>query len=705
MNSFSLKYGIFAISLLFLSSGIIHHSAFAKTNTADSLLTLLANSKEDTVKAMLNLQLASQIEGENEYDKKLDFARKAFVLSEKAGFPKGMVISSSILSRLFESQGNFDSSRTYLFRAKNVLEKVKSKKGLAIIMGNLGTHFYMQSDMKKALDYFQKATDIFESINDTFSMASGYMNMGALLKTMGNYKDALQDYKRSEDLFRAMGKEHKCAEVMINRGIIYKQQARFDLALDEYLPAVEIAKKFNDKILLSKLYNNIGGIHLEKFEYDSALFYYDQCIALHAEASDDESLAITYSNIALIYNDQGKFDKAIVYLGKCEELAKKIKDKETLMGAYHEYSRSYAGKKEYQKAFDYVNLYSALHDTLVSDDNNKAITEMEKKFETEKKDKEILKKDIEIGKQNVEAKQQKMVRNIIILCLAIVFVVSLLVYRGYRQKKEANRIISEQKKEVEHQKMIVEEKNKEIVDSINYARRIQYALLAHDQLLKANIKYHFVFFKPKDIVSGDFYWATSKEDRFYLAVCDSTGHGVPGAFMSLLNITFLNEAITEKNIVEPHHILNHVRGRLIENISHEGGRDGMDAILLCIDKRNNKINYAAAYNSPVIVKNQQVSILEADKMPVGKGENTNSFTLHTIDVKSGDFIYLYTDGYADQFGGEKGKKFKYKELNNLLLALHQQPLEEQKKVLENTFTNWKDGLEQVDDICIVGMRI
>lgn len=287
-------------------------------------------------------------------------------------------------------------------------------------------------------------------------------------------------------------------------------------------------------------------------------------------------------------------------------------------------------------------------------------------------------------------------------------------------------------KELEEKHFIIEEKNKEIFDSINYARRIQKALLAGDDVLKNNLANHFVLFKPKDIVSGDFYWATSvnvesgiKNDKlterqpelvsgsqqitnnkelFYFAVCDSTGHGVPGAFMSLLNISFLNEAVNEKGIKQPNKVFDFVRQRLIDNISKDGQKDGFDGILVCIDKANKKVSYAAANNAPVLVRDNVITELEADRMPVGYGERRESFTLFELDYKPGDRLYLYTDGYADQFGGPKGKKFKYKQLNDLLLSIFETDQHEQKKQLDLAIENWKGSLEQVDDILVAGIQ-
>ena len=272
-------------------------------------------------------------------------------------------------------------------------------------------------------------------------------------------------------------------------------------------------------------------------------------------------------------------------------------------------------------------------------------------------------------------------------------------YEGLEQK------VKERTKEIQLQKHIIEEKQKEIVDSINYAKRIQYTLLAHKEFLQEQIPDHFVFFNPKDIVSGDFYWATQHKNKFYLAVCDSTGHGVPGAFMSLLNIGFLREAINEKAIEKPNEVLNFVRQRLIDNISREGQKDGFDGILLCIDKDNKTITYSAANNAPLLIKNTVYSELEADRMPVGKGEKEASFILRDIKYEPGDVLYLYTDGYADQFGGPKGKKFKYKPLNELLLQISHLPLDIQNSKLKTVFEDWRGDLEQVDDVLIIGIKL
>ncbi len=265
--------------------------------------------------------------------------------------------------------------------------------------------------------------------------------------------------------------------------------------------------------------------------------------------------------------------------------------------------------------------------------------------------------------------------------------------------------IKERTAEVVKQNDIILHKQKEHIDSLNYAKRIQQTLLASEKFLGKYLPNHFLMFKPKDIVSGDFYWATKNETKFYIAICDSTGHGVPGAFMSLLNMAFLNEAINQKNIMEPNDILNYVRERLIKNLSKDGAQDGMDGILLCIDLKTRAITYAAAQNAPIIIRNEEVIECDADKMPIGKGIRDEPFKLFNLDTKPGDTLVLYTDGYADQFGGPKGKKLMYKPLKEKLKLYSKQPLADQKDKLESFFEEWRGEQEQVDDICMLGIKI
>lgn len=248
-------------------------------------------------------------------------------------------------------------------------------------------------------------------------------------------------------------------------------------------------------------------------------------------------------------------------------------------------------------------------------------------------------------------------------------------------------------------------KNKEITDSIHYAKKIQHALLAPIELIDAHLPHNFILYKPKDIVSGDFYWAREHEGNFYLAICDCTGHGVPGAFMSLLITSFLNEAISEKTILEPDKILEFIRTRILENTSKSGSQDGMDGVIVKFNKLKGSITYASGNSYHTLIQNNVLHKLPKDKMPVGLSLNMEPYTLHSIQANKGDMLYFYTDGYADSFGGEKGKKFTNKQLNQTLLDIASLDLNSQKEILEEKFNTWKGDLEQIDDVCIIGIRL
>jgi serine phosphatase RsbU (regulator of sigma subunit) len=270
--------------------------------------------------------------------------------------------------------------------------------------------------------------------------------------------------------------------------------------------------------------------------------------------------------------------------------------------------------------------------------------------------------------------------------------------------------VQEEKKTIEAQKQLLEEKHKEITDSINYAERIQRSLLASKKILDENLKDYFIVFKPKDVVSGDFYWASKLGNgNFALVTGDSTGHGVPGAIMSIVNIASLKEALLQ-GITSPDLFLNETRRLIIENLKNdgslEGGKDGMDGSLLSFDFKSNVLQSASANNPIWIIRNKELIEIKADRFPIGKHDKDDtSFTLHTINLQKGDVVYTLTDGFPDQFGGIKGKKFKHKHLKELLLEIAYEPMQTQKQKINVAFESWKADLEQVDDVTLIGIRI
>jgi serine phosphatase RsbU (regulator of sigma subunit) len=502
------------------------------------------------------------------------------------------------------------------------------------------------------------------------------------------------------------------------------EEKDYKTALSYFEKSLKLREELGDKRSIAMSYNSLGACNDRMNNLDKALELYDKCLALNTQINDKEGMGRALGNIGNLYLRRNNIAKAYELFNKAFQLANEIGYIPLKRDAAFSLYKVCKLKGDDQKALSFHELYIEIKDKLASEENKKALISSEFKLAYEKKEqtlkleqekKEIIHQQEALRKQS-DLNKQKAITYGFMAGFVLLIALVVLVFRNLKQSKLANAIISEQKLVVENKNMLIEAKQKEIVDSINYAKRIQYTLLAHTDFLNQNLPEHFIYFNPKDIVSGDFYWATkvvrsNNRELVYLAVCDSTGHGVPGAFMSLLNISFLNEAINEKEIIEPNLVFEHVRKRLIENISKEGQKDGFDGVLLCLEHdgsdTNNtlKLSYAAANNSPVIVRGNDLIQLQNDRMPVGMGEKMDMFNLYQTELRKNDMLYVFTDGFADQFGGEKGKKFKYKQLTEKLQNIAFQSVQEQNERLQSIFENWRGKLEQVDDVCIIGIRL
>jgi len=337
-----------------------------------------------------------------------------------------------------------------------------------------------------------------------------------------------------------------------------------------------------------------------------------------------------------------------------------------------------------------------------------------------KQDEKIAVQHTEIDTQSDKIESQQAIIWLSILFLIIVSGLGIWAYRSYRLKNEANIKIVQQKEEILTQHHVLEEQHKEITDSINYAKRIQDAILPPLTMVKEHLPESFILYKPKDIVAGDFYWMeaiTSDEQNSTLttqhsqlllfAAADCTGHGVPGAMVSVVCHNSMNRAVREFGLTEPHHILDKTRELVVETFekSHDEVYDGMDVALCSLDKKTNKLTFAGANNGLYLIRNNELIEYKPDKQPIGNYDNIKPFNKHEIQLEKGDVIYMYTDGYADQFGGIKGKKFKYKPFRELLISIHQKPMEEQHHLINAAFIKWQGELEQIDDVCVIGVRV
>ena len=310
-----------------------------------------------------------------------------------------------------------------------------------------------------------------------------------------------------------------------------------------------------------------------------------------------------------------------------------------------------------------------------------------------------------IEKQNQDLAQEEQRRYYLYGGVILLLIFGVFMYNRFRVTRKQKSIIEAQKLEVDKQKETIEETHKEITDSIAYAKRIQSAILPPSSLIAEHLKNSFILYKPKDVVAGDFYWLEVKGGKTIFAAADCTGHGVPGAMVSVICNNALNRSVREFDLVEPSKILNKARELVVQEFekSEEEVKDGMDISLCSLD--GNQLNYAGANNPLWIIRNGEIIETKADKQPIGKFENSSSFTNHVFELQQNDTVYLFSDGYVDQFGGERGKKFKTKAFRELLLSIQNNTMEEQKSLLNKAFEEWRGEIEQIDDVCVIGVKI
>ena len=625
-----------------------------------------------------------------------------------------------------------DLALLYFDSCKSIGIKTKDSVLLLKAYMNSGIAYEKKNDFNSAFKFYVNSRKLAEQMNDAERLANVYGNLGNVLLRLNRSKEAIGYFEKSIEIFTQLNKKIPLANQYNSISQAYDDLNNRKNQRKYLEKALSIYEEENDLFHLGTVYTNISSLEMLEKNYEKSFIYLSKGINSEKLLGDKVGLGTLYSNYINLAIKTKKYKEGLAAVDSAYAVANEIKDIYLLFNIKKNHAELLTHFNRLDEAYDLMAEAINMLDTINGVTAQKAVAEYQEKYESEKKQFMIekLEKNKKINELKIEQNKntiakQNAQRNLIIGVLISVLIILVVLFQNFQQKKKSNEILKSKNEiieknnleinqaydEIKIQKEEITEKNKEILDSIHYAQRIQKALITNSNFIKKQLPEHFIFFQPKDIVSGDFFWSTtikrneSDKGLFFLAVCDCTGHGVPGAFMSLLNIAFLNEAINEKNIYEPHLIFNFVRERLISNLSSDGQKDGMDGILLSIDNENRKIKYAAANNAPVLVSNGIIRELEYDKMPVGKGEKEISFTTFELNYAPGDSLYMYTDGYADQFGGPKGKKFKYKPLNELLVSVSSSTSEIQINEIQEKFFAWKGNLEQVDDVCVFGTKL
>ena len=637
-------------------------------------------------------------------------------ISQKANNNEGLADAFTLEGEINYSLANYDLAKINYTEALSLFNKEKQQLSVGEAYSGLGKIAYKQDEFDASITHYSEALKIFEKHNYKDGLAAIYINLALLYEDMQNQAQAVEYYNKS--LVIALENNDVVAEASCytNLGNIYCDQEKYDEAIEYLEKSLKIKRQIGNKKGEGSSLNNLGATYYAMHEEEKALQYFLEAYQIYMDINDIKSSFPSCNNIGAIYYERKDYTKALEYYTKAYDLAKQLGSISKRILCLESLTLLYRDMGDYKNAVDYSVKCWGLKDTLYNKDQAEITTEMQTRFATEKKqqENEIL---------NLQVKSESFVKTIFIIAAGLLLVVAFFIFRGLRQKQkvntaleEKNKIIEAQKMVVEQQKHIVEEQNKDITDSIKYAERIQTAILPPDKLWHTLFPQSFVFYKPKDILSGDFYWIEQKGDLVFVAAADCTGHGVPGALISIVNYNLLNKAVLEKDLHDPADILNYVNHQLTlalhQTFQESSVKDGMDISLCVLNTKTFELNYSGA-NNPIYILHQienaatELVEVKADKFPVGAfvDEQVQSFTSKKIQLQKNDLIYLFSDGYADQFGGDKGKKFKYKQLKDILREVQNLPMAEQCSVLENKFTNWKGKLEQVDDVLVIGIRV
>ncbi len=688
------------LSAVWLTYGF---GASAQKSKLDSLAAVLKTAKEDTNKVKTICAFAQVLDKATMFDSALNCAAAAESLALKLDYTKGLIHAYTLEANICTHKDNYPKALIYEEKLLALYNKAGDKNGIAWVYNRMSTAYWKQGDFPTSLKYDFLALQLYQQTGNKNGLASVYGGLGVVYLEQGSDSLSLTYFSKSLKLNKELGNEDAEAGDLGDMGNVYDDMGKPGDALIYDFRALELEIKTHNNTGTARNYGNIGNIYEEMGNYPEALDFEFKALDIDQKAGYKRGTSSKLVTIGSIYTRLKKFALAKLYIDSALNVAKRINESEYVRNAYEELANLDEVSGDYKNGMKDYKTFIAYRDSLINRQNTKKIVQTEMNFDFQQKH-AAEKAEQEKKEALTEQAHRKdvVIRNTFMVAFGLTLILAFFIYRGFRQNQNANKIIN-------MQKQVVEQKQKEILDSIHYAQKIQKGLLASEKLLLKNLPEHFILYKPKDIVSGDFYWATMKNGRFYLAVCDSTGHGVPGAFMSLLNISYLNEAIAERNITGPNEIFNHVRRKLIENVSQEGGQDGMDGVLIRLPEYGKNgicMEYTAAYNPPLVIRNGKAIELGGDKMPVGASPKQSiSFTPLSFDLLKGDMLYALTDGYADQFGGESGKKFKYRKLQETLLSISSLDLKTQKEKLEKMIEEWKGSLEQVDDILIMGVRI
>ena len=734
-----------------------------------------------------NLGAVYQFSGQ--YEKGISLYKESLELEKNTNDTLSLSKTYNNIGSLYVKLGDNEKALEYLKKSLEYKQMYNDSAGIAKTLQNIGTIFFNENKYYKALDYYTQSSEIKLAIGDSLTISTVYSNIGLAYKKMYNYEYAIKYFLKSLRISHNVGYKKQEALVYNNLASAYEEWSELDSSnvfykdkVVEYsIKSIDICKAIEDYEGLINAYKNFGMYYIDQKEHDKAMGYLKKCLTYTVRYNYKVKEAAVYVGVANIYMSKKENDKVLHFLNKSLKILESNPDNSVYTSVYYQLaqfyyaedklkkSKEYALKalslstnsndygftkkiynvlfliyystRDYRMAYNYHVKYTHLKDSIFNTKTKNTILQLQTLYKTNEQKQEIKLlntknelNEIQLKAEKLKLRQQKIITIGLLLIVFLVLGFIYILYKQIKQKNRANRLLSEknnkiyaQKSEIEIQLKVIKKQNTEITDSITYARLIQDAILPSVDILETFFKDYFVLFEPKSIVSGDFYWFAKYNNKIIITAVDCTGHGVPGAFMSMLGISFLNEIVGNNKELNSSEILNKLREQVIFALSQKDDssmqRDGMDISLSIIDVDNKTIDFAGAYNPLFILTKNNAEIensigssvtanddfklieLKADRMPISISRKMDGFNSTTIKYNSGDKLFMFSDGYVDQFNHKTLKKYKKSRFKQMILDSSSSSVGEQGDIFKDNLKDWKRDTEQTDDILVMGVEL
>jgi len=661
----------------------------------------------------------------SEFDLSIKFDSSGIMLSREIGAKDEEANFLNSMAAVYKRKGNLDKALEIFHESLELSKEIDNKAVIAYTSNNMANVYADYGDYPKALEHYLLTLKSCEELEKISCMAASYNNIAILYYTQKDYANTVVYLFKSLDAYQQVEDEDGIANTTNNIAELYMEQDSLEKSLEFYNKSFPIIQKLQNRYLLYYNYSGKAAVNDKMKNFQEAEKLHFKGLSTAKEINARYEIAHAYKGISNHYLIMEKYKLAQLYADSALVLGEEFGVPEIIKDAANILHQAHANMHNYRLAYKYHLLYTQMNDSILSDNNTKKVTQLQMQYQH---DKDLKEREIEQAKKDLvkekELSKQKNLRNTFFAAFAFVLILVFVILKNYKEKQKANELLSKQKAEIEEkneelnqlnheisrQKDELEKNHKKITDSIKYAEKIQTALLPSQQTLKQLLPNHFVLYKPRDIVSGDFYWVRQVEHIILIAVADCTGHGVPGAMMSMLGISFLNDISRRKEVNKPSLILSELRNQVKTSLKQTGkrdeARDGMDMAFCEINTETNILQYAGANNSLLLFRNNEMFEYKADRQPVSIYFKEKEFTDHQIQLQKGDRIYMFSDGFMDQISMDERKKFSSHGLKTTLEEVHQKPMQEQKQILENVINDWMGEVSnQVDDILIMGIEI